>query len=120
MDVYTFGLLVLWLVFAEDTLVSGNGPTVRVRDAFTGQDIVARSIFEELKHDGTLLDCTLQLVLQKSNLSDETRILLQKVFRLTLEYNPIKRAPDMQPFVDLLCKDNVLVFVKVSELLIVS
>jgi serine/threonine protein kinase len=111
MDVYSFGLLVLWLLFRDENLVHENKAEAKLYDAFVSWDDAALEILETSKHNGTIMYYALQLVSQKPNLSDDTRLRLQRVFIQSLEHDPDKRAPDMQPFVDLLCENDVLEFV---------
>ncbi|KAK5454372.1 hypothetical protein LTS15_006372 [Exophiala xenobiotica] len=110
-DVYSFGLLALWLLFRDETLVLDNGMDIKVSEAFGDTEDFAMARLQRSKRDGTLLDATLKLTARKADLTDRQRLVIDRLFSLSLERTPHKRAADMQPFVELLCKSENLEYI---------
>jgi hypothetical protein len=109
MDIYSLGLLFLWFCFQGETIHCESLSDTDINVAFSGQaQNQAAERLQILKKEDRLLDCALRLVSQMAETTDQTRECLQKVFRLSLPGNPEERAPDMQPFVDLLCNQELL------------
>jgi len=103
MDVYSFGLLCLWLIFREESLVETDSTDAKIGSAFSGQDILAQERLQALKRNDMILDRAVRLVDQKADINEDTRSRLRQIFILSLPKDAEKRAPDMQPIVDLLC-----------------
>jgi len=108
MDVYSFGLLLFWILFRDETFVCKNGSIVTIDEAFRGQDESVRESLQNHKQNGTILMLALNQLSRKAELDEHMRHRVQAVFQMALERDPGKRAPDMQPFVELLCKDESL------------
>ncbi|OQV08763.1 Protein kinase domain-containing protein [Cladophialophora immunda] len=72
-DVYSFGLLALWLLFRDETLILDNGMEIKVSEAFADTEDFAMARLQRSKRDGTLLDATLKLTAQKADLTDRQR-----------------------------------------------
>jgi serine/threonine protein kinase len=73
MDIYSFGLLFLWLFFRYE-LMDELGPDTTVSSAFSGQDQMEMAKPQALKQDGdALLDCELGLVKQSHDLDEDVR-----------------------------------------------
>lgn len=111
MDVYSFGLLCLWILFPEDNLVDPDSIEVNISLAFSGRDETALERLYVLKRKDTLKESVLRLISQKTDLNENVCLCLQRVFSLSLAKNAEKRASDMQTFVDLLCSDDNLEYV---------
>jgi hypothetical protein len=108
MDIYSFGLLCLWLFFRYE-LMDELGPDATVGRAFSGQDQAEMAKLQALKQDGdALLDCALRLVKQSHDLDEDVRNRLLKAFPLTLISDPNKRASNMESLVDALCVEDHL------------
>jgi hypothetical protein len=108
MDIYSFGLLCLWLLFPGEILNCPDSEEVNLDLAFSCQDKTAEERLERLKKEDKLLGYVVQLISKRKNLADETRTRLQQVFNLSLSREPQERASDMQPFVNLLCDEEFL------------
>jgi serine/threonine protein kinase len=111
LDVYSFGLLALWLLFRDKTLILDNDIEVKISDAFTDDGRAEMANLQHSKRKGTLLPAILQLTSQKADLTDHQRQTFDQLFTLSLELAPEKRATDMRPFVELLCKSENLEYV---------
>ena len=102
MDIYSFGLVCMWLFFREETLVDLGFPSITVATAFTKQDTEATVKLQELKKSGDdLLAYTLRLLERKSELGDDTRARLRQILILALALDPEKRPSSMDPFIEL-------------------
>jgi serine/threonine protein kinase len=116
MDVYSFGLLCLWLVFSGEHLQFIDCPSINIDLAFlvwqeNHQLNPMTKSLKDMKASGKLLDSVLHLLSQKQDIAEQTRSCLEEVFTLALSHNPKKRAGQMDVFVDLLCDSKNLVFV---------
>jgi hypothetical protein len=103
MDVYSFGLLCLWLIFRGESLIETDSTNAKIGSAFSGQDMLAQERLQTLKRNDMILDRAMRLVDQKADINEDTRSRLRQIFILSLPKDAEKRAPDMQPIVDLLC-----------------
>ena len=111
MDIYSFGLLCLWISFRHDN-ISELGPSITVGMAFAGQDPGLTAKLQALKRDGdALLDCAFRLTKQNGEIDDDTRENLLKVFLLTLQPDPVKRQPTIEAVASLLCGEEPLKYV---------
>ena len=113
MDIYSFGLLCLWLLFPADDLHSPGLPNINLDLAFssTSEDNVMMRKFQDLKTSGKLLESVLELLWRKDGIPEDTRSVLEQLFRLSLPKDPAKRATKMDTFMDLLCDSENLVLV---------
>ena len=100
MDVYSFGLLALWILFSDREIPTSRGEC-SLQAAFVGQDLHAGEALEQAKQDGTLLNSTLELVKSTRDLSSDMRRLLLAAFDFSLATDPAKRASDMGPLMRL-------------------
>lgn len=107
-DVYSFGLLVFWLLFREETLFQNGETEVKVDDAFRAGSHFLSETLESMKQSDALLKRVLQLVSESSALNENLRERLGRVFALSLCCEPGNRASDMRPFVELCCEKEVL------------
>ena len=75
MDAYSFGMLVLWLLFYN-----------------TNMDTVRDFRHEVQNLDANILDHALRLLEKSQEPEDENKAFLEEVFRLTLDKDPEKRS----------------------------
>ena len=106
MDIYSFGLLCLWVLFADDNLLDPDFTEANIRLAFSGRDETALERLYALKRKNLIKESALQLLLRRTDLSENICLRLQQVFDLCLDKDADKRASDMQIFVDLLCSNE--------------
>lgn len=100
MDIYSLGLLCLWLLFPGKNLVSINLPNINVGFAFAGEDENAEKILEMFKKENQVSTSTLYLLSQEGNLSQDARSCLQGFFIGALHHDPSKRDFDMNSFIE--------------------
>jgi serine/threonine protein kinase len=113
MDIYSFGLLCLWILFPADDLHSPGLPNINLGLAFSTtieNNVVLRN-FQELKASGKLLESVLELLWRKDGIPADTRSVLEQLFQLSLPKDPAKRATQMDTFLDILCDSENLVLV---------
>ena len=108
MDVYSFGLLVLWLLFRQEPIFREGKTSVSVGKAFETDDELLLERLEELKESDGLLTQAIQLVSKCSKVNENLRVRLERVFTISLSREPSSRAFDMRPFVDLCCEKERL------------
>ena len=101
-DVYSFGLLCLWIIFHNDHLSSDLYSDMPIISAFCGSNSNIQSHLEALKQSGQLLDSVLHLISTKSNLTIDTQAILHEVFKRSLVRNPLQRETGMDFFKQLL------------------
>ena len=70
---------------------------------FSGQDMLSQERLQTFKRDDMILERAMRLVDQKADMNEDTRSRLRQIFILSLPKDAEKRAPDMQPIVDILC-----------------
>jgi serine/threonine protein kinase len=101
-DVYSFGMLCLWILFG-----SAN-PPLNGMDRMSGISfgapgrLVPRTSLERLKDDDKVEYTACELIQSVSSLSDEHKSLLQEFFSMTVPSDPEKRTSDIGKLVDLL------------------
>ena len=105
-DVYSFGMLCLWLLFGNrlsdvpQTTADGAARLVSFNVPF---EFLARpTVLECLKEEDRLEYFANQLVESMPGLNVECRIHLKEIFRLTLPLNPGKRTCDLARVIGLL------------------
>lgn len=108
MDVYSFGLLVFWLLFRHKSLSDADETGISICNAFEGDEEHSIQKLERMKQNDELLDRALQLLSTQSGLNIELNRRLKTTFELSLGREPTSRASDMKPFVSLLCDDSFL------------
>ena len=102
-DIYSFGLVCLWIFFRNETLAEFDLPSTTIGDAFMGTDFDAVSRIQSKKTNGdSILQLALHLLVQKTDLDDNIRSQLTTVFTLALAYDPGKRPESMEIFVKIL------------------
>jgi hypothetical protein len=104
-DMYSFGLLCLWLIFPGDVLKTYLGE-INLDLAFRSQKGEPQAQFEILKHEGGTLDCALELLSRHSEINESICSRLRSLFNLSLQLDPAERAPTMRHFIELLCEDE--------------
>lgn len=105
MDVYSFGLLMLWLLFRNESFPTHNSVETKLRDAFDhGTD--AGKTLQLSKRSGALLTYASQLVSSIPNISDKDRRHLHLVFDLSLQPRNKDRASDIRLLVHTLSQAN--------------
>jgi serine/threonine protein kinase len=111
MDIYSFGLLCLWLFFRHDNM-NELGPGITVGMAFSGQDPGLTAKLQTLKRDGdAMLDCAFRLTNQSHDIEEDARDSLLKALPLALQSDPNKRQLTIEAFVRLLCTGERLKYV---------
>jgi serine/threonine protein kinase len=106
MDMYSFGLLCLWLLFPGEVLITHLGE-INLDLAFGGGKGQPQVQLEVLKQEGGILDYTLELLSRHSELDEGICSRLRSVFDLSLHLDSAERAPTMHRFVELLCEDDM-------------
>ncbi|MCJ1396427.1 hypothetical protein MMC18_009317 [Xylographa bjoerkii] len=102
MDVYSFGMLCLWLL------------------CYSFKNSVTRNFFLSIGSEATTLVYACKLVKTISGLNEQQRSSLAKLFNLTLPVEPARRASDFSQLVDLLAPYTNFSIPVVSERLITS
>lgn len=105
-DIYSFGLLCLWLLFPGENLTTQLGE-INLDLAFGGEKGQPQAQLETLKHEGSILDCALELLFHHSELDEGVSSRLRCVFNLSLQLDPAERASTMHRFVELLYENEV-------------
>ena len=88
MDVYSFGLLCLWLLF------------------YHGEETERRNFYEDLGSGEETLNLAHQLVDETKITDDDVRSNLHKLFVLALALDPAERCSDLGQLVCLLATDG--------------
>lgn len=91
-DVFSFGMLCLWILFNEHIAVIARNE----------QSCSVYSFLEDSKFEDSLLPFSRELVRQKNNISENQKSLLLAFFDSTLTKNPLKRASDFMSLKNLL------------------
>jgi serine/threonine protein kinase len=103
MDMYSFGLICLWIFFRGEDLSDISLPGATVDTAFSGTNLEATAAIQALKQNGdAMLQWTLQLLDKNLNIQDHTRACLQQIFRLILLCCPSERTTTVQVILRLL------------------
>jgi serine/threonine protein kinase len=103
MDIYSFGLLCLWIFFKEEYLSDLGFPLAKLEMAFSGTNREATAAIQAIKKkEDAMLDWALQLLEKKKAMTDQTRSCLEKVFRLTLIHDSNDRDATMETLVQTL------------------
>jgi hypothetical protein len=103
MDVFSFGMLCLWILFEK--CLSGIVPLPSeahwAESYFQGKEKrdLSKRILEDLKQGDRLVMLAKQLVMAENELSNDTKQVLQQFFRMSLACDPNQRETDLkQPF----------------------
>lgn len=95
MDVFSFGMLCLWILFEK--CLSGIAPLPQeahwAKPYFQGKEKrhLSKSILEDLKQRDRLVMLAQQLVMAEKDLSNDTKQALQQFFSTSLTYDPNQR-----------------------------
>lgn len=102
MDMYSFGLICLWLFFREESLVDLELPSATVESAFLALDHSAVARVQSKKAEGnSILDWARNLV-RRSELGAHVKSRLERVFDLTLDTDRSQRASSMEELTNIL------------------
>ena len=103
MDVYSFGLVCLWLFFGNNTLLDLGLPLTTIKTAFMGGSLDAIARIQSRKNDnGSILEWALELLAKATDLDDEIRPRLERVFTLALAKDPHRRPSSMEALIEIL------------------
>ena len=108
-DVYSFGMLCLWLLFGNrlsdipQTTADGTAELI----SFDAPPFISGlTLLERLKYEGSLEDIANHLVESMPGLDVEYRIRLKEIFSLALPLNPGKRTSDLVRVIGLLSQEK--------------
>jgi len=111
MDIYSFGLVCMWLFFRKELLVDLDFPSTTFAKAFARQDPEATAKIQALKRSGDdLLAYALRLLERKPDLENETRARLRQGLILSLAPDPKSRPSSLDPFIKLFCDPNYITY----------
>jgi serine/threonine protein kinase len=103
MDVYSFGIVCLWLFFGNNTLLDLGLPSTTVKTAFMGGSLDAIARIQSRKNDNdSILEWALKLLAKKTDLDGEIRHRLERVFTLALARDPHRRPSSMEALIEIL------------------
>jgi len=105
-DVYSFGMLCLWIVSGGIPILLSN--TEYTFDAPTGPGGGAYTALEELKYNDKLKQVANQLIdfIPLAEVNAEHRKRLNEFFSLAIPFNPAKRTSDLRRLVGLLRREQ--------------
>jgi serine/threonine protein kinase len=110
MDIYSFGLVCMWLFFREEKLADLGFPFITLGEAFSRQKPDATSRIQVLKGSGDdLLTYALRLLERRSDLEHGLRARLRQGLTLALASSPKERSASMEPFIELFCDPEYVV-----------
>ncbi len=96
-DIYSFGLVCLWMFFRNETLAEFGLPLTTIENAFMGTDPDAVSLFQSKKtKDNSILQLSLHFLDRSIDLDDDIRSRLRTVFTLALANDPGNRPASME------------------------
>ena len=98
MDVYSFGLVCLWLLFEGNTSRLPQSQT----SSNDGQGASFTEVLESRINKGDLLKFSIGLVEECGDFSSDTKLKLRQFFNCTLTSDPDKRSAHFETFLDLL------------------
>jgi serine/threonine protein kinase len=103
MDIYGFGLLLLWALFRDRPIPQLVEPSLTLEEALFSTETRTTARVQALKKkDDSVLKCALQLLRETKDVDDQDRIRLKEAFTLTLSSKPANRAQSMRELVELL------------------
>ena len=106
MDMYSFGLVCLWLFFKDRKLGHWDLTLATVHMAFAARGSLAFKKLQFEKHaEGGILLLATELVNTHEFDDVEVGSRLKRVFELTLAQNPGERASSMKQLIDILCDE---------------
>lgn len=98
MDIYSFGLVCLWLLFEGNYSLPPHSQT----SSNDGHFASFKDVIKSQKYDGGLLKFSTRLVEEYGDFSCGTKQKLCRFFDCTLNSDPDKRSPCFENFLDLL------------------
>jgi serine/threonine protein kinase len=102
LDIYSFGLLCVWLFFKDEGLGEWMLPLATVHTAFADKDSAAFQELQSKKHSkGFILQLAKRLVEKNERLDHEIRSRLRQVLNLILVNDPNKRASSMEELIQI-------------------
>lgn len=103
MDVYSLGLLCLWLLFGPDVRVQVSADDSEWEsNAILSTNARMQNWLEHQVRETDLVTCSMSMVQAVSGLSDEQKAKLLKFISMTLPLNPSDRASDVERLLPLL------------------
>ena len=109
MEVFSFGMLCLWVLFEEDLSAKkllplgalGAEPYLQKK----GEKDRSIIVLEEWKNDDKLAFLAQQFVATEQDLDDSKKVALQEFFGATLQCRPDERAADLKQAIGFLAPD---------------
>jgi hypothetical protein len=108
MDVYSFGLLCLWLFFREASLDHPASGSFTIGMAFSGRDSAATDRLQSLKNQGLVLPYALQLLDREQGIPDDICSRLRRVLELTICRDVGSRESSWDHLISLLCIEDAI------------
>jgi len=106
MDMYSLGLLCLWILFRDQAITELNGQDISLEDALFSSDDATKAKLHVLKRAGnSLLPSALRLVRESADVVDSDRPRLERLFTLTLCLDPNLRARSISELIILLLRE---------------
>jgi serine/threonine protein kinase len=103
LDIYSFGLLCLWILFRDRKITEFGDPAVTLGEAMLGENPDATLKLQSMKEDPySVINCALRLLQETDAIDEGDRAKLERAFRLTLSWEPANRAKSMEELVELL------------------
>lgn len=82
MDIYSFGLLCIWMFFRKEHMTDIGFPSAKIDMAFSRSNQEATAAIQALKQKGdAMLNWALQLLQKNTEMKDHIRSCLEQVFR---------------------------------------
>ena len=105
-DVYSFGMLSLWVLFGN-TLPDISQTTAGATELISfNAPLGRRTLLEQLKDEDQVQHIANRLMESMSGLNTEQRVRLKEFFSLTVSLNPEKRTSDVGKLVSLLDQER--------------
>jgi hypothetical protein len=109
MDVYSFGLLCLWIFFHDEFLENWGYPSISLGRAFSLDDTLAFEDLQYRKRTGNhILHLAQKMTDQHETYKPDTKARLRRVFALTLEDAQEARAGTIEDLAKILRGDENL------------
>jgi serine/threonine protein kinase len=106
-DVYSFGMLCLWVLFVDSFRDIPQTTTEGATELISfDAPLRSRTLLEQLKDEDKLKDIANQLMESILSLSTEHKGRLGQLFSLTVQLDPEKRTSDLKQLVFLLSQDR--------------
>jgi hypothetical protein len=106
MDIFSFGMLCLWVMFekylSRITLLPQEAHWAERYFEGEGERYLSKRILEDMKQEDELVMLARQLVMAERNLDDDTQQALERFFSASLSCNPNQREVNLKQFSRLL------------------